>query len=70
MDQVTQFVGEKSHPFIQRPHAVFGNDDLTAMGKFRDRARNGIVETSIQRTKLLGLDGHVVFERHLADGLT
>ena len=56
MNQVAQFVREGAEPLVQGPDTFFRQQHLAAIGIFRDRIGDGIVQAAIERAKLVGLN--------------
>jgi hypothetical protein len=70
VQQVSQFMGEESEPF--GPACGFAIDArlIALTSVLGHRARDRIVEASIQRAKVAGADWCVQFHREFGDGLT
>jgi hypothetical protein len=61
----------------QKSRALAPTGDLSIEGRlilfaaeFGDGARDGVVKVSVQRAKVIGADGRVLFHCQLGDGLT
>ena len=70
VQQVSQFMGEKSEPF--GPACGFAIDArlIALTSVLGHRARDGIVQASVQRAEVVGADRCVHFHCEFGDGLT
>ena len=70
VQQVPQFMGEEPEPF--GPACGFAVDArlIALTSVLGHRARDGIVQASVQRPKVVGADRRVQFHRQFGDGLT
>ena len=70
MDQVPQFMGKEPEPLVLATALSVEGGLIAFAPVLGDRARDGVVEASVQQPKVLRADRRVRFHRQLGDGLT
>lgn len=69
MNQISQFVREKSQPFIQGLDAIALHQRMALKNVFRDGIGDAIVETAVESSKFIDLDRYTLFKCQIRYGL-
>ena len=70
VEQVPQFMSEEPSALVPSRGFTRESGLISLTSILRNRAGDGIVKASVQRTKVVRADRHVQFHRQLRDGLT